>query len=92
MMVKRLDRELEKLLRSWGRAYAKPDGEMSSNFANDHQGQRRDLSCMHQQAGYKTAVNPHRQKLQDFTCHTGGVHIRSAAWGRARLPKDRRAS
>ena len=84
MKVKRSDRESVKLLRSLGQAYAQPDEEMSSDFANDHQGQRRDVSCLQRKAGYKTAVNPPNQKLQNFTCHTGGVHIRSTAGGEVR--------
>ena len=44
----------------------KPIREMSPDFANDHQGQRRTLSVLQTQAGYKTAVDavqPKPQKL-----------------------------
>jgi hypothetical protein len=78
VMAKRSDRGLAKLLRSLGMVQTKPAAEMSTNLANDHQGQRREASCLHQQAGYKTASQPPRLIFQKLTCHTGGVHIRSA--------------
>jgi len=40
VMAKRLDRGSVKLLRSLGKPRAKPDGEMSSDLANHHQGQQ----------------------------------------------------
>ena len=63
-MVKRSDRGLAKLLRSLGQAPLEPVGEMSSNLANDHQGQRRDVSCLHQQAGYKTASQTAKPEIR----------------------------
>jgi hypothetical protein len=40
VMAKRLDRGSVKLLCSLGKPRAKPDGEMSSDLANHHQGQQ----------------------------------------------------
>ena len=65
-MAKRLDRGSVKLLRSSGKPCAKPDAEMSSDLANDHQGQQRALPGLHQKAGYKTAVNPQSQHFNSL--------------------------
>ncbi len=78
-MAKRSDRGSLILMRYWGKPWAKPEGEMSGGLAIHHQGQQQRLAPMlHQQAGYKDAVDPSCQSLQNSTCHMGGVHISSA--------------
>ena len=58
-MAKRSDREPAKLCATQG---FEPASESSAGFANHHQGQR---LKPHQQAGYKDAMNPPRQKLKN---------------------------
>src|SRR3990167_8688319 len=66
---------------------AKSIREMSSDFANDHQGQRRAMSVQQTQAGYKTAVDAVQPKTSKTPCHRGGVHISIA--GESCLRQDR---
>jgi len=80
---------LGKLLRSLGQKKSKPVAEMSSNLANDHQGQQREISCLHQQAGYKTAVNPPRHNQRFHLPHGRRPYKERWAWG-GRVPKDTR--
>src|SRR5690606_3829580 len=49
---------------------------MSSDPAHTHQGQQSVYPLLRKQAGYKTATVLAEPKLQKFSCHTGGVHIR----------------
>jgi hypothetical protein len=58
-MAKRSDREPAKLSRTLG---LEPVSECSAGFANHHQGPR---LKSHLQAGYKDAMNPPCQKLQN---------------------------
>jgi hypothetical protein len=64
-MAKRSDREPAKLRRTQGRFLAsQPASELSTGFANDHQGpQRIQASDLQPQAGYKTAMNPPSQSF-----------------------------
>lgn len=64
-MAKRSDRGLAKLAQNWDRPQGKSESEMSTNLANDHQGPQRTPSELHQQAGYKTAMNPPSQTFKD---------------------------
>jgi hypothetical protein len=58
VMAKRSDRGSAKPVRCSGKPRAKPATEMSSDLANDHQGQQRAQAGLHPQAGYETAVDP----------------------------------